>query len=345
MKIPFHRPSIYEGERWAAEEILKSGWLTTGEQTRLFEEEFASYVGSKYAVFLNSCTSALHLAYQYKKMKHPEVQHRGALVPSLTFAATINELILLGYIPYFVDVSPDDLCVDYGEIIRHYSDSRIQLIVPVHYGGNEAKGVGMGITVFDSAHRIEKNSFNGCTTCYSFYPTKNMTTGEGGMICTNDEDEYKWLLKARHHGKSAAVGYGYEVEFIGSKYNNTDIAAAIGREQLRKLPQFTQDRNNIRDRYNAAFGLNWKGNHLYVVRVKDKNEFIRKMEEAGIGVSVHFKPLHLMKPYENFPKVGTLENTEQAYKEIVSLPLYPSLSSNDIDYIIEKVLETNLLIK
>jgi dTDP-4-amino-4,6-dideoxygalactose transaminase len=176
-----------------------------------------------------------------------------------------------------------------------------------------------------------------------------MTTGEGGMIATNDEDAYRWFLKARHHGinKSPIDRQGekndweYNIDFIGWKANNTDIAAAIGLEQLKKLPKMTFARNVIVATYNKRLGYSRNGNHLYPVLVEDREKFINLMKEAGIQCSVHFLPIHNMTAYDKGEK---LPNTEWLGKRLVSLPLYPTLTLEEVEFICKQALKTKLLI-
>lgn len=339
VKIPFHKPSVGTCEINAVGDVILSGHLTTGNKTKEFESQFAKYVGSKYAVFLSSCTSALKLAIQYKNMDFKDGDN--IIVPSFTYAATVNEIVLAGLNPVFCDIEDSTLCIDYNEVNYLKSKIKSPLLIEVDFAGNLPSEVKVADKIIDSAHRIVRNGFSGYTECYSFYPTKNMTTGEGGMICTDSRDEYEWYLKARHHGKSRPIGYGYDIEFIGSKYNNTDMAAAIGLEQLQKLDYFNKRRNEIRDMYNLAFGTNWKGNHLYIYRTDNRDDFIRHMETNGIGVSVHFKPIHTMSAYKDFKLERPLTVTESIQDKIVSLPLYPSLDDEEVKYIIEKVKSFN----
>ncbi len=342
--IPFCKSTVGKEEKKAASKVIDSGWLTTGAVTKEFEEKFADYVGAKYAVFVSSGTAALQLALNWHKPKK-------VLVPSLTFAATANEVINCGAEVVFGDVERDTMCLDPKEI--HNKLGEIDMTIPVHLTGTMATG--FENVIFDSAHRIEKNDYTTGIWCYSFYPTKNMTTGEGGMIVTNDEDAYKWFRQARHHGinKSISERYGeknewsYDVEFVGFKANNTDIAAAIGIEQLKKLPWMTEMRNTIVQFYNKRLGYSYNtprtGNHLYPVLVSNRSLFIEKMKEAGIQCSVHFLPLHKMTAYRSSNN-EYLPNTDYLGSRLVSIPLYPTLTKKQLIYICDKANETNLLI-
>src|SRR3990167_4404119 len=335
-KIPFSEPTINHEEVAEVKHVLLSGHLTTGQETAWFEKEFAKYVGSKYAVFVNSCTSALKLSVLWKKKQLDEVWT--VIVPSLTFTATVNEVVEAGMLPLFADVREGDLCLD---IKGKYKNT---IVITVHLGGNESKIRGKHV-IYDSAHLIRrgchiKNSIG----CYSFYPTKNMTTGEGGMICTDDKKFRDWAIKARHHGRSKAIGSS-DVEFISSKYNNTDIAAAIGRVQLRALDYFNKRRDEIVEWYNEKLGTKWTGNHLFIIRVKRRDRFMKLMEKAGIGASIHFHPVHKMSAYKKDYGHIYLPVTEKVSKEIVSLPLFPTLTREEVNYICEEVTKSGLLLR
>ena len=332
MNIPFAKPAICCAEKKAVFEVLNSGHLTTGKKTAEFEEKFAEYMGSTYAVFVNSCTSALKLSLLWKKQQGAKTVG----VPSLTFCATVNEVVEAGMEPVFCDVYEDNLCIDQPWPIK------VDLWLPVHLGGNWASMSVDSEVIYDSAHLIDKTCHvYGSISCYSFYPTKNMTTGEGGMVCCDDEKMYEWLKKARHHGRAKAIGHA-DVEFISGKYNNTDIAAAIGLAQLEKLDGFNKRRDEIVDLYNEELGQDWTGNHLYMIKVKQRDEFVQKMHELGIGVSVHFHPVHQMTAYKDYDV--SLPVTERLGRQIVSLPIYPQLTNKEVKYICEKVKQSDLLL-
>lgn len=343
MQIPFSKTFIDNKEIEAVNRVMASGWLTTGKVCEEFEAAFADYVGAKYCVFLSSCTAALGLSLAwYRHLGIPKGTR--VFVPSLTFAATVNEVVHAGFKPVFGDVK-DDFCLDESG----YGDELIS--IPVHLTGNEANTGYLSNVIEDSAHRIEKNQCKGSENlvCFSFYPTKNMTTGEGGAICTNDENAYLWLKKARHHGiskdgwKRYELGgsWKYDIEFVGWKANNTDIAAAIGLEQLKKLPWMTDRRNEIVKQYNRLLGYDRTGNHLYPVLVSNRDVFIETMKDAGIQCSVHFLPVHKMNAYKSEQRLG---KTEFFGEHLVSLPLYPSLSDEEVGYIAENALKTDVLI-
>lgn len=335
--IPFCKTNIEKEEMEAVKAVIENGWLVQGAKTQEFEQMFAEYVGAKYAVFVDSCTSALFLALKYAYGEGGHILN----VPALTFVATAESVVHSGNTPRFVDVSMDDFCMLASKVNGNS--------VPVHLTGNKAHE---GALVYDSAHRIERNDMHDTEAlfCYSFYATKNMTTVQGGMIATNSEDAAKWLRKARDHGLDLGTKERYtekykqyDVEFVGWRVKADDFRAVVGIEQLKKLPMLNERREAIVAKYNAAFGLKRTGNHLYPVLVKDRNQFVEYLYNQGIQTAVHFRPLNTMTAYKNFP-VSDLTNTNEIAPKIVSLPLFPRLTDEEVDYIIKTVKETSLLL-
>jgi len=329
--IPFCKPSITWRERLAVDRVLRTPILTTGKVTKEFEERFAEYVGAKHAVAVSSCTIGLELAVRYHKVKI-------ALVPSFTFCATAQAVQNSGGQILFADIDPVSLCIDPGSEIVHSAMKIVDTVIPVHLGGNLAFTAYPKTVIEDSAHRIERNQCQNSpnTVVFSFYPTKNMTTGEGGMICTNDTKEYEWYLKARSHGRNKLMGSGYDVEFLGLKANLPDILSAIGLEQLKRLPKMTDKRNALVRQYNLALNKSWKGNHLYPLFVNGREKFIKYMADNGVQCSTHFSPLHLMTAYKKFSKFK-LPYTETLGKMQVSLPLFPDLKRRQVNKICELI--------
>lgn len=311
-QIPFSKVTLGEEEEQAVLRVLRSGWLAAGKETEAFEKEFAEYVGVKYAIFTNSCTSALKMAYKLVR----EWGVTDLFYPENTFCATYSAGEEMG--------------------IRMHKDRKLDLDVVntknikvnVHYGSQKDT---TPCLIEDSAHRIEPNDpLVGKIRCYSFYATKNMTTnGAGGMLVTNDKEIYDrcrlfWrdgldsTTRDRHSGKSL----NYKVETYSGGYDGTDVSAAVGRVQLKKLPQFTKRRNEIVERYNRELGQSWTGNHLYPYFIKygGIEAFIRFMRDRGVQCGYHY------------PNTGW---------NGVSLPLYPSLSDTEVDYIIKIVKEAD----
>jgi perosamine synthetase len=371
---PFHIPAVGEEEIRAVVETLRSGWLTTGVRVKCFEEEFSCYVGSRHSVAVNSCTAALHLALEAVGVGEGDE----VIVPTMTFTATAEVVLYLKAKPVLVDCLPDTLNIDPAAIERAIT-ARTKAIIPVHFGGHpcdmesiiEIARRHRIYVVEDAAHALPAK-YRGRTigtigdiTCFSFYATKTITTGEGGMVTT---DNAEWAARMRMmslHGIShdawnryAKEGsWYYEVVSPGFKYNLTDIAAAIGLAQLKKCDTFAGVRKKIAAIYNEAFAElpeiqipTCQANlehawHLYVIQLQldrlkaDRDQFIEALKERGIGTSVHFIPLHLHPFYrENFGYVpADFSNATEAYQRILSLPIYPGMTEANIEYVIKSV--------
>ncbi len=354
MTINLTKPSIDEKELQAVKRVLDSGWLIRGKETQAFEEEVAAYTGAKHAIATNGCTMALYLVVKQMKLQ-PEDE---VIVPSLTWSATASIVIQAGATPVFADVKKDTWCLDPEDVKRKITP-RTKLVIPVHYSARYAEGFeNFPVPVlFDSAHRIEKNDYKDITICFSFYAVKNMTTVRGGMIITDDDEKAAWYRMACHGGIAkdtlsryqgtggvSASSFYYEVEEPGWNFDMTDVEAAIGREQLKKVEGLNARRDEIVTKYNEAFGLQIKGNHMYPLLVENRDEFLVQMKEAGIQCSIHYLPLHLMKGYKQYNKV-TLPVTEFIGAHCASLPLYPDLKDEEIDYIIEQTKKIARIIK
>jgi len=375
--LPFHVPDIGDEEIQAVTETLRSGWLTTGPRVKQFEADFAQFIGARHAIALNSCTAALHLSLEALGVRAGDE----VIVPAVTFTATAEVLSYLGARPVIVDCEPDTLNID-PDCIEAAVTPRTRAIVPVHIGGLPcdmdrlraiARAHGLHV-VEDSAHALPA-AWNGASVgtlgdlgCFSFYATKTITTGEGGMVTTDDD---RWAERIRMmslHGISrdgwarytASGSWCYDILAAGFKYNLTDIAAAIGIEQLKKSRRFHDARVAIARRYDEAFGAMpeiqvparvpqaehaW---HLYVIQLDldrlriGRAEFIEALRKRNIGTSVHFIPLHLHSYYretfgytaDDFPQASA------AYQRIVSLPIFPTMSPQDVSDVIEAVTAT-----
>ena len=388
--LPFAVPFIGEEEIAEVVATLRSGWITTGPRTHDFEEKFAQYIGSKHAIAVNSCTAALHLGLYAIGLRPGD----RVITTPLTFAATAEVIHYFGAQSIFVDIDPETLNID-PEKVRGYLENkrtrrRVKAIIPVHIGGlpcdmdsilEVARRYDLRV-IDDAAHALPTRYKGrmigslGDITAFSFYANKNITTGEGGMA-TTDNDEYAETMRImRLHGISkdawkrytAKGSWYYEIHKPGFKYNLTDVAAAIGIHQLRKCDEFHRRRKEIarmyheglarleeislpRDDFDAAgkledgFDHAW---HLYMIRLRLKkltiarDEFIDILKNRQIGTSVHFIPLHMQPFYrekygyraEDFP------NARAAYEGIVSLPIYPRMSDEDVNYVISVIKET-----
>lgn len=381
--LPFALPDIGDEEIAEVVDSLKSGWLTTGPKAKRFEEAFASFVGKGVeAIAVNSATSGLHLALEAVGIR-PGDQ---VITTPYTFTATAEVIRYLGADPVFVDIDPNTLNIDplkteetiTSRLTSH--TSRLTAVIPVHFAGLScdmeailglARQYNLKV-IEDAAHALPAKynkqligSLDSDATVYSFYATKTITTGEGGMIVTKKPEIAKHCRVMRLHGinsdafdryTSTKPKWFYEVIAPGFKYNMPDIAAALGIHQLKKAWQFQARRAEMASRYDGAFrdlplllppkapAGDLHAWHLYVIRLSDdakisRNEFIEKMAEKGIGCSVHFIPLHL-HPYwrdtynlnpQDFP------NALKAYERAVSLPLYTKMTDPDQERVIKAV--------
>ena len=379
--IPFALPSIGEEEKNAVLEVMESLWLTTGKKCIQFEKEFADFTGAKHAITVNSATSGLHLVLESLKLKKGDQ----ILTTPYTFAATSEVIRYVDADPVFADIKSSDYNIDPEKIDRILSKNKnIKAIIPVHIGGlvcdmdriNEiAQQYGVPV-IEDSAHAFPvkyKGNYAGNLShagVYSFYATKTITTGEGGMVVTNSDSTAQRIKLMRLHGidrdvwdrySSNKKKWYYEVVEAGFKYNMTDIAAAMGIEQLKKAERFLEKRKHIAETYNKAFsdydfiklppsphGENDHAWHLYTIRINEeklnikRDEFIDHLFEKGIGVSVHFIPVHIMPYYrERYSlKPDDYPNALNSYSNSISLPVYPDLDNEQVGRIIEAVIET-----
>lgn len=377
--IPFARPSLGAEEENAVLAVLRSGWLTTGEVTRRFEEEFSRYVGARHALAVSSATAGLHLALEAFGVKAGDL----VVTTPYTFTATAEVIRYLGADPLFVDIDPRTLNISPDRVedaLRTPPEGRrIAAILPVHVGGllcdmaalEEISGRSNIPIVEDAAHAFPATALGrsagtfGAAGVFSFYATKTITTGEGGMIVTDDDRAAGRMSTMRLHGIDREVwdrytnpraSWAYEVIEAGYKYNLSDLASAIGREQLKKAEGFRARREAIARRYREAFseldcfippadGGEEHAWHLFTLRIAadkleiGRDEFVEQLAARGVGTSVHFIPLHLMPYYqkrygfkpEDFP------NAWKAYLGVFSLPIYPSLHDDQVERVIREV--------
>ncbi|MEG1254712.1 DegT/DnrJ/EryC1/StrS family aminotransferase [Clostridium sp.] len=374
--LPYAIPLIDDNDINEVVETLKSGWVAKGPRTIEFEKRFAEYTGAKYAIAMNSATAALHIALIAGGVKPGDE----VLTTPMTFAATANTIIHTGAIPVFVDIDPVTFCIDPDKIEEKITE-KTKAIVPVHYTGHacdmdKIREIAKKHNLFvseDAAHAIEtfyKGDLigkKGDCASFSFYATKNICTGEGGMLTTNREDIAEKARVLSTHGMSKAAWnrYGkggawrYDIEYPGHKYNMFDIQAALAKTQMDKLDYMQDVRKDIVSEYTEAFSNldgvkipevadytthSW---HLYVLRLDfekltiDRDKFIELMGEANIGTSVHFIPVHLMSYYKETYgyKEGDFPVAESYFDTIVSLPLYPKMTKQDTQDVINAVTE------
>lgn len=373
--IPFHLPDIGEEEINSVVETLRSGWLTTGLKTKQFESEFADFIGVSQAVALNSCTAALHLALEAVGVTAGDE----VIVPTMTFAATAEVVHYCRASPVLVDCTSDTLNVDV-DAIEQAITSKTKAIIPVHFAGQPCEmdrilelARSRNIKVIeDAAHALpakyegEMVGALGDIACFSFYATKTMTTGEGGMATTENGEWAERMRILSLHGISRDAvnrytpegSWYYEICYPGYKYNLTDMASALGIAQLRKCHKFREIRHRYAKFYNEAFkeipeltiphvneGIEhaW---HLYVIQLNleklriGRDQIIDLLKERGIGTSVHFIPLHLHPYYRNNNMYSSSKNfsvANQVFTRIISLPIYPKMTDVDVQYVIENV--------
>jgi perosamine synthetase len=373
--IPYGRQSIDEDDIRAVVDVLRSDWLTTGPKVAEFEQAFAKFVGAKEAVAVNSGTAALHAAmYALKIEPGDEV-----IVPAITFAATANCVVFQGGTPVFVDVNPDTLLIE-PEQVESKINSRTRAVVAMDYAGHPADYDGLraitdknGIPlVADACHALGaeyKNKKVGTLAdlnIFSFHPVKHITTGEGGMITTDDPELAQKMRVFRNHGitsdyhqREATGSWFYEMVDIGYNYRITDIQCALGLSQLKKLPDFLAKRREIANGYNQAFSnrhdikpLKVEHNvshafHLYVVAVefdaigKTRQKVFKLLRDSGIGVNVHYIPVHLHPYYQKRLETapGNFPAAELMYEKILSLPIYPNMQEAQVNEVVEKIFQ------
>jgi dTDP-4-amino-4,6-dideoxygalactose transaminase len=380
--IPFALPSIGDKEIAEVVDSLRSGWITTGPKVKRFESDFAEYVDSRHAIAVNSCTAGLHIALTALGVGPGDE----VIVPTLTFCSTANVAVHLGARPVLVDVGEDFNVTP--EAIEAAITPHTKAIVPVHYGGQAcdldaiyALAARYNIPVVEDAAHAVGATYHGIeigsdrlqpatcdlqrATVFSFYAIKNMTTGEGGMITTADNDLAQHMRLLTLHGMSHdawkrytnAGSWYYEVVMAGYKDNMSDIQAALGIHQLGQLDDFLRIRRRYARLYDEAFvdlpevktpvvrPDRGHAYHLYVIRLEldrlaiDRAQFIEALKAHNIGTSVHFIPVHLHPFYqERFGyRRGDLPQAEAIYDRIVSLPLYPRMSEADVRDVIRAV--------
>lgn len=369
MKVEFYKHNLNAEDKRECMKVLDSLFLTTGSVVAEFEEKFARYVGSKFAVGVNSCTDALFIALKYYGITRGDE----VITTPMSFIATSDVIEYCGATPVFVDVESTTGNID-AELIEKKITSKTRAILPVHLYGQmcdmkkiRAIADKHNLKVIeDSAHCIEgirdgvKPGQLGDMACFSFYATKNIASGEGGAITTNDAKAYDWLKKARLHGmsKNAADRYSkkyehYDMEFLGYKSNMTNIQASLLIHQLDRVETNLKKKELISQKYNEGFKSNKNirvpevlpntkhARHIYTIwaDLNKRDAIMHKLQEASIGVAVNFRPIHLMSYYKK--KYGYKPNrfpiAEQIGASTITIPLYPKLIDKEIDYVIRVV--------
>ena len=372
--LPFCRPSITKEDIQAVVEVLRSGWITTGHKCEKFEEEFRNYISSKGSVAVSSGTAGMHLV-----LKSLEIGPGDEVItPSMTWVSTINLIVLLGAKPVFIDIERDTLMVSHDLIYPHLS-SKTKMIIPVHFAGAsvdmepiqklaEERGIKV---IEDAAHALgtqykSKRIGSNGTAVFSFHPIKNITSGEGGMITSFDSKLLERIRRLRFHGLGRDAydrltqGRTPHAEVLeaGFKYNLPDILATLGLQQLRRLEEYNAKRSELASHYTKRLAEideiiplaipsypvkhSW---HLYIIRLDidkaklDRDEFMEELKKKNIGTGLHFRPAHQHKYYKGKYSPKSLENTEWNAKRICSLPLFPQMTTEDVDGVVEAIKE------
>lgn len=367
--IPFAQPLFGKEEKREMLQTLDSGWATVGPRTHQFEEDFAKYVGAKYAVGVTSCTAALHLSLIDAGVGPGDE----VITPIFTFVASANPVLHVGAKPVFVDIDPHTFNIDVDQVEAKIT-KKTKAIIPVHYGGQPAD---LGrlrkickkhkLTLIEDAAHAAGTKLNGHMigekgnyVCFSFHPVKNMSTGDGGMITTNSIRIANRLKELRLHGMSkdawkrhsANGSWRYDISTPGFKYNMFDIQAALGIQQLKKLDGFIEKReefarmydkklskipevitpvvlNGVRHNY-SLYTIKIDCSHLTVTR----DDIVEMLKSKGIGVSVYFIPLHYFTLFKKMGyKKGDFPQAEKVFEQIISLPLYPKMTKQEVNYV------------
>ncbi|MEI6221559.1 MAG: DegT/DnrJ/EryC1/StrS aminotransferase family protein [bacterium] len=368
-KIEFYKHNLTQEDKDECLKILDSLFLTTGQTVKQFEEKFSQYLGCTHTVTVSSCTDALFLALKYYNIQTGDE----VITTPLSFIATANAIEYCNATPVFVDVEEHTGNIN-ADLIEAAITEKTKAIIVVHLYGQmcdmkkikEIADKHNLPIIEDCAHCIEGTRDNirvgqlGDIACFSFYATKNITSGEGGALSCNDEKIYNWLLKARQHGmsKNAAERYTkryehYDMEFLGYKCNMTNIQAALLIHQLDHIESFLEAKERIAQLYNQGFQNNEHikipqvlsaskhARHLYTIWVDPlkRDTYLQDIQEAGIGIAVNFRPIHLMKYYRekyNFND-GAFEVAEKIGNSTITLPLYPKLTDEEIQYCIKTI--------
>lgn len=364
--IQVFKPFMGDEEVKAIEEVIKSGWLGLGPKTAEFEKKFANYIGVKYAVGVNSATSALDLALKLININHGDE----VIVPTMTFVSTAHVVAYNLATPIFTDVDSKSLLINFEDIKRKITP-RTKAIIPVHYSGrpvdmDKLRRIARNIPIVEDAshacgaiYKGKKCGSLGDIGCFSFHAVKNLATGDGGALTLNNQEWYKRVRRLRWLGidkgtwdrtkLDKSYWWQYFVDEIGLKCHMNDITASIGLVQLKRLKSMNARRKEIAQKYTEAFrNVEWietpledddifqSSWHIYCIKCKKRNELSMHLQSKGIATGVHYTPIHTYKCYGNTPRLPVAENLA---KKILSLPMYPGLTDKEVDYVIKCILD------
>tara|TARA_B100001167_G_scaffold141897_1_gene90596 strand:- start:660 stop:1814 length:1155 start_codon:yes stop_codon:yes gene_type:complete len=373
IKVPFVLPEITAHDKKVILKALKNSLLTDGPKLQEFETKFAKFSGAKYAVGVSSATAGLHLSLNSLSIgKGDEV-----IIPDMTFVATANAVLLTGATPVIADVNMDNFCISIDSIKKSIT-KKTKAILPVHFAGSPcemskilslAKKYSLKI-IEDCAHgidaRIKRKHVGtfGDVGCFSFYPTKNITTFEGGMVITNSKKIVEYVKSARNHGItrnlrdrfSRGKPWDYDVKYPGYNYRLDEIRSSLGINQLKRINHINSLRKKACEYYNSElrkingivipkYPTNQEnGFHLYIIRIQkqfglSRDKLFQKFLKSGIRTSVHYKPLHKFTAYKRMAKVyDRLDNSNRIYNEIITLPLFPQISIKQQNAVISNII-------
>ncbi len=372
MKVPYFVPSISMNDKKEVVKALDSRWLTNGPNLKNFEKKFKKFIGTKYAIGVGSATQSLHLSMQSLGIGSDDE----VIVPTFTFAATANAAIYCGAKPIFVDVHDDTFNMNPSEVKKKIT-KKTKAIIPVHYGGQScdmdeilslSKKYELKV-IEDCAHALGTSYKNtkcgnmGTVGCFSFYPTKIITTGEGGMVTTNSKEIYKKIKILRSQGMNISpderekkAKWRYDIVDLGYNCRLDEIRSSLGISQLRRVCEFNKKRIKIAKKYHKLIskieGICIPKNkeernhiyHLYTIKIENeyqltRDELFQKLYKNGIGTSVQYFPLHLMSYYKKkyFHNASEFPVANDLKDKVLCLPIYPDMKSKDIEYVVENL--------
>lgn len=372
--IPYGKQTIQQSDIDAIVKVFEQNdMLTTGKYIPEFESKICDYSGVKYGLAVNSGTAALHLATFALDIKHGDE----VIVPAISFVASSNCVLYQQGKPVFCDINPDTLCIDYKKIENLITEKTKAIILvdmcgqPCDFDSIKQIADNYGLKIIhDAAHSIgsvykgQKVGSYADITCFSFHPVKNITTCEGGMMVTNNEEYYKRALAFRTHGISRDFKqrekqntHYYAMQYLGFNYRIPDVLCALGISQLKRLDEFITRRNQIAIKYNNLLkeysdyiipltNNYYSAYHIYVVKLnvekigKSRDEIFKLLKESGIGVNVHYMPIYLHPYYQDLGYIqGLCIEAEKVYEQIITLPIFPLLTDNEIEFVCNKIIE------